>query len=990
MSNRLVQFLSVVLCATLTVALLPSTAWASGEGGKDATSNPGAHSSVEPLRGQADSGNGAVAASSSATSAMVLDGELSSESDSEESDESSLGNAEESLEAFNPALSTQGEIGEVGSPCLLEDRALAALSGVFEFESVLSGKVLDVRGASLDSCAAIQAYEGNGTPAQRYRLEEAGDGLYYIVNVASEKVLDVANGSWTPGTTIQQYDRNGSAAQKWAFVPVEGREGAYYIMSALSRDLGGSSGQTLVLDVANASVENGARVQLYTFNASAAQMFEASKVDRVIDDGVYAVRSALGADLVLDVASGSFLDGGNIQVYSSNMSAAQKFEVRYDESSGYYSVRNANSGCMLDIANGSSDAGANVQQYQDNGTWAQRWSFEAVGEGCFAVRSAYSGLVLDVSDGQASPGANVQVWVSNGSAAQGWQFERTLLLNEGVFEVGCGSEKVLDAENGGVENGTNVRVYQRNGSMAQKYRIAYVGDGCYQLECVKSGLVLDVENGSGPNVQLYQNNGTAAQLWKPSIAGNGQFTFENKGHAGMFLEVSADGSNVQIGSEGAAVFQEWSLIETDDFVAGTYTVHSALQNGMVLDIRDGSVESGAVTQLYQDNGTTAQMFGIEAASNGAWRIKSIKSGLYIEVRNGAIGSDGSGVVQQGEFADDVRQLWRIRYAGSGRFEVFAVCSSDESCLDVSQGVAANGTGVALYQNNGTLAQQWGFVPAVVPEPEPEPGPSDGAVSYAHYALTLDQMADLQMDNPYITASRDEVRQCLDPTQSDSKYQFMDLRTTSGVSGSMLDSYIDSTLQGRSGMLHGMGYAFVQAAEAYGLNEVYLLSHAILESGWGTSTLAQGYYYDGTVAIEGTYYPAGTYYNFYGIGAYDSSPLSGGRSLAIQNGWNTPEKAIVGAAQWISENYTYLSRYSQPTLYDMKWDVKRSNDTFARGWHQYATDIYWARSIADIMEECFDHSGGGSGVSYIVPVYQDEGRASSARLLCGAPLFDRVQ
>lgn len=83
-------------------------------------------------------------------------------------------------------------------------------------------------------------------------------------------------------------------------------------------------------------------------------------------------------------------------------------------------------------------------------------------------------------------------------------------------------------------------------------------------------------------------------------------------------------------------------------------------------------------------------------------------------------------------------------------------------------------------------------------------------------------------------------------------------------------------------------------------------------------MAKGYVYDGKTLVDGKTWPKGTYYNFYGIGAYDSSPLSGGRALAIKNGWDTPEKAIHGAARWIATNYLN-NAFSQNTLYKMRWN-----------------------------------------------------------------------
>lgn len=90
-------------------------------------------------------------------------------------------------------------------------------NGYYYIISRRSGKVLDVDGGSTADSANVQQYERNNTEAQKWKLEEAGDGYYYLINKRSEKVLDVANGSTADGVNIQQYQRNGSDAQKWKF-----------------------------------------------------------------------------------------------------------------------------------------------------------------------------------------------------------------------------------------------------------------------------------------------------------------------------------------------------------------------------------------------------------------------------------------------------------------------------------------------------------------------------------------------------------------------------------------------------------------------------------------------------------------------------------------------------------------------------------------------------------------------------------------------------
>ena len=250
----------------------------------------------------------------------------------------------------------------------------------------------------------------------------------------------------------------------------------------------------------------------------------------------------------------------------------------------------------------------------------------------------------------------------------------------------------------------------------------------------------------------------------------------------------------------------------------------------------------------------------------------------------------------------------------------------------------------------------------------------GSTTVVQYDLTLDEMLDLNYPYvpEYLGYTRDQVRDAIDPsTVSGSAYlQFADLRQLSGLTADQINAYIATTENGRNGTMAGQGEAILSACRSAGLNEVYALSHAILETGWGTSELACGYYYDGTTPIGGVYYPAGTYYNYFGIGAYDSSPLSGGRALAIKNGWDSPAKGLAGGIAWIARNYTYASDYPQVTIYQMKWDPQRASDTKSYGYRQYATSIEWPSTIASIMSHCLSYAGlGTDSVNYILPAYR---------------------
>ncbi|TMU84085.1 hypothetical protein FGG79_18290 [Bacillus sp. BHET2] len=184
------------------------------------------------------------------------------------------------------------------------------------------------------------------------------------------------------------------------------------------------------------------------------------------------------------------------------------------------------------------------------------------------------------------------------------------------------------------------------------------------------------------------------------------------------------------------------------------------------------------------------------------------------------------------------------------------------------------------------------------------------------------------------ANAEDVITYLDPENftfgSKEYYQFLKLSLPANLSVSEINQKV---LEGK-GILDSKGQAFVDAANKYKVNEVYLISHALLETGNGTSNLAKGTLYNGVVV-----------YNMYGYGAFDQCALECGAKTAYEQGWFTPEDAIIGGAQLISQGYIYRDGFQQDTLYKMRWNPEST--------HQYATDIGWAykqvNSIFNIYE-----------------------------------------
>lgn len=220
-------------------------------------------------------------------------------------------------------------------------------------------------------------------------------------------------------------------------------------------------------------------------------------------------------------------------------------------------------------------------------------------------------------------------------------------------------------------------------------------------------------------------------------------------------------------------------------------------------------------------------------------------------------------------------------------------------------------------------------------------------TYVKYDLTMDNMIDIQKNlsskavfveyNDFNNeATKNQIKYYLDANNfmdSYGKYQFLKLSYAEGVSVEDLNNI----LKGK-GILEGQGQAFLDAAKDNNINVAYLVSHALLETGNGTSLLANG----GLKDADGNYIYGVPVYNFFGIGANDSDPNKLGTTTAYENKWLTPEDAIKGGASWISSLYINNPEYKQDTLYKMRWNPGKPGE------HEYATDISWAyKQISNI-------------------------------------------
>ena len=108
----------------------------------------------------------------------------------------------------------------------------------------------------------------------------------------------------------------------------------------------------------------------------------------------------------------------------------------------------------------------------------------------------------------------------------------------------------------------------------------------------------------------------------------------------------------------------------------------------------------------------------------------------------------------------------------------------------------------------------------------------------------------------------------------------DLGANIELSAKDMDDIIDkwSTHMKNGTRFKGKGATFVEAAKETGLNPIYLMAHAALESSWGNSEMAQDRH------------------NYYGINAVDNNP---NRAYAMGD---SVDEGIIAGAHWIKRNF----------------------------------------------------------------------------------------
>ena len=308
-------------------------------------------------------------------------------------------------------------------------------------------------------------------------------------------------------------------------------------------------GSRLCVELVQASAQEGVRLQQGDCRDSRSDW----DLIELGNNEVAIVNRATG--LVVDVEDASRDDGATIRQWTWNQTGAQRWRLDA-KTGGTYQIVNANSGKCLDVVARSTVPGAVIAQYrctgQDNqlfrlGRTAQ--STNAGGRpGPVAVpppvvtlppnnapgvrppgRSIYTGMIhsratdkcVDVERASTADGANIFQWSCNASAAQIWDVV-DLGRNEIAF-VAQVSNKVMDVQGGDRRSGADVRQYSWNDAPTQRWRMENAERGFSTIVNVGSGKCLDLDGAmrkDGAEIMQFDCHGGVNQQWRIEVSGN--------------------------------------------------------------------------------------------------------------------------------------------------------------------------------------------------------------------------------------------------------------------------------------------------------------------------------------------------------------------------------------------------------------------------------------------------------------------------------------
>ena len=407
-----------------------------------------------------------------------------------------------------------------------------------------------------------------------------------------------------------------------------------------------------------------------------------SQASGTIVDGAYVIKAkvsyggqALGVKNALGVNSA-------VQVYGANGNYDQLFYFQL-ASGNRYAIFSLYSGLALTVSNSS------IVQAAYSGGANQLFEVRSTAGGLYALISQ-SGKAV------ASPNANANAVAQGytGALTQRFNLVQAPLVIPGVSTLRSAAYTgaPVGSKNGSAAQGADSQLTNGVSGINSRVLVSISGSG-YAIRPLSSGLYLAP---SGTTVK--QQYSPYAWNVAFSNSGNRRGWSLSNGATGGFAQAAAVGSPVTMskafsGNTGSFLPACSTIVDN-----GYYVI--AASDGRAVDVSNGSYAAQANIQVYQRNGTGAQVFYFQHIGNGLYLIVSSKTYQALDAQNGGIGN-GTNIWQYPENRT-AAQLWIPTLDTTGKL-IF---------INAKSGMALTmaGSNVTINNPNNSAAQRWVLIP----------------------------------------------------------------------------------------------------------------------------------------------------------------------------------------------------------------------------------------------------------------------------------------
>ena len=437
-------------------------------------------------------------------------------------------------------------------------------TGYYEFAlNAAPENVIEVSGASTANKANVRLAKNSNGKGQVFYVKSLGSGLYSIINPHSGKALTAASTTIANGTNIYQYEYSGASSQKW-YIKKDKSTGKYVIAN--------SKAVHIVLATQGSAQSAGANIQNINFVGSVPQYWNINKSSEAaayrLDNGVYAVNSALGGSLNMQIEGASIDSGAHVEIATAANKNAQRFIVTcVDKANFVYTITNEHSRRNLAVS------GSQIIQTTAANDNTQKWVIKHSG-GYYTITNRGSGRNMSVIGAKTASGTNLEAVNPGSSNAQKWKFKAASPAAPAAraywIRTAGAYSYTLHIKTATFDNNGNAVIFPViAGQNCQKFNLIANSDGTYYIANVRSGKVLDTygaKTSSGTNAVQYGKSSRSTQKWKFVPTGDADGSYYIVSSGGTALSVLngsfTDYSNVGVETKNNSKRQKFILVPT--------------------------------------------------------------------------------------------------------------------------------------------------------------------------------------------------------------------------------------------------------------------------------------------------------------------------------------------------------------------------------------------------------------------------------------------